>query len=149
MKLILTQDVANLGAPGDVVEVKSGYGRNYLIPQGMAIQWSKGAEAQIASIKRAREVRQIRDLDHAREIKAELEALSLQYAARAGDAGQLFGRVTTKELAQVIKKAGGPDLQKQRISVAEPIKHVGKHTVSVSLHHDVAANLTLTVTAAE
>jgi large subunit ribosomal protein L9 len=149
MKLILTQDLANLGVPGDVVEVKSGYGRNYLVPQGIAIQWSKGAENQISSIKRAREVRHIRDLDHAKEIKAVLEALSLQFVARAGDAGQLFGRVTTKELAQSIKKAGGPDVEKQRISVVEPIKHVGKHTVSVSLHNDVVANLTLTVTAAE
>lgn len=149
MKLILTRDVASLGAPGDIVEVKSGYGRNYLVPQGMAIAWSKGAEAQIAQIRRAREVREIRGRDHAQELKSELEGLSLAVSARAGETGHLFGRVTVKELAQAIKKAGGPGIDRHRIEVAEPIKHVGDHEILVSLHHDIAAKLTVSVSAAD
>lgn len=149
MKLILTRDVANLGAPGDIVEVKSGYGRNYLVPQSMAIAWSKGAEAQISQIRRAREVREIRDQDHARELKSELEGLNLAVIARAGETGHLFGRVTVKELAQAIKKAGGPGIDRHRIDVAEPIKQVGDHEFVVSLHHDVVARMTVSVSAAE
>jgi large subunit ribosomal protein L9 len=149
MKLILTRDVADLGAPGDVVTVKSGYGRNYLIPQGMAMAWSKGGEAQITQIKRARRVREIRDIGHAEELKGELEALKIAVSARSGDTGQLFGRITTKELAQAIKKAGGPDIDRHRIEASEPIKHVGEHTVVVALPHDVAAKVSVSVSAAE
>lgn len=149
MKLILTRDVANLGSPGDVVTVKSGYGRNYLIPQGMAMAWSKGGEAQITQIKRARQVREIRDHDHAQELKGELEALRIAVSARAGETGHLFGRITPKELAQAIKKAGGPDIDRHRIEVSEPIKHVGDHTVAISLPHEVVAKLSVSVSAAE
>ena len=149
MKLILTRDVANLGAPGDVVTVKSGYGRNYLIPQGLALAWTKGGEAQISTIKRARKAREVRDVGHAEELKGELEGLKLTLSARAGETGHLFGRITPKELAQAIKKAGGPDVDRHLIEVAEPIKHVGDHTVAVNLPHDVVAKVALTVTAAE
>ena len=149
MKLILTRDVAKLGAPGDVVTVKNGYGRNYLIPQGMALAWTKGAEAQIAAIKRARKAREVRDVGHAEELKTELEGLSLAVSARAGETGHLFGRITPKELAQAIKKAGGPDVDRHLIEVDEPIKHVGDHTIKVALPHDVVAKVSVTVTAAE
>ena len=114
MKLILTQEVAGLGAPGDVVEVKDGYGRNYLVPRGFAIRWTKGAEKQIASIKRARDAREIRDVGHAQEVKAQLEALKVTLPARAGDAGRLFGSVTVGDVADAVKAAGGPDVDKRR-----------------------------------
>ena len=100
MKLILTQEVAGLGAPGDVVDVKDGYGRNYLVPRGDAIRWTKGAEKEIASIKRAREVRGITDLGHAEEVKGQLESLAVTLAARAGDGGRLFGSVTVADVAE-------------------------------------------------
>ena len=93
MKLILTQDVAGLGAPGDVVEVKDGYGRNYLLPRGFAISWTRGGEKQVTQIKRARKVREVRDLSHANEIKQALESLTITLPARAGEAGRLFGSV--------------------------------------------------------
>ena len=98
MKLILTHEVANLGAPGDVVEVKNGYGRNYLVPRGLAIQWTKGAEKQIATIKKAREVRDVRDLGHAEEIKSQLEAKPVNLQVRAGSGGRLFGAVTVTDI---------------------------------------------------
>ena len=91
MKLILTQDVNGLGAPGDIVEVKDGYGRNFLLPRGMALPWSRGGEKQIGTIKRSQDARAIRDLGHANEVKAQLAALSVKLEVRAGDAGRLFG----------------------------------------------------------
>ncbi len=146
MKLILTREVNNLGSPGDIVEVKDGYGRNYLVPQGFAIAWSRGAEKQIDQIRRSREVRQVRDLGHARELKAELEALTVTVTAKAGESGQLFGRVTDRDIVGAIKKAGGPDVDRQRIEIAEPIKHVGDHRIAVQLHPDVAASVGIAVT---
>lgn len=147
MKLILTREVSNLGSPGDVVEVKDGYGRNYLVPQGHAIAWTRGAEKQIAQIKRAREVREVRDLGHAGELKAELEALSVTVPAKAGETGQLFGSVSTKDIAQAVKAAGGPDIDRQRLRIDTPIKHVGEHQVTVTLHPEVSATVTVSVTA--
>lgn len=147
MKLILTREVANLGAPGDVVEVKDGYGRNYLVPQGMAIAWTAGGEKQIAQIKRSREVREIRDLGHANEVKARLEALAVTVPAKAGTSGQLFGSVSTKDIAQAIKAAGGPDLDRHRIALDHAIKHVGNHQIEVRLHPEVSATVEVAVTA--
>src|SRR5882757_2696727 len=91
MKLILTQEVTGVGAPGDVVEVKDGYGRNYLIPNGYAIPWSRGGEKQISQIKRARQVREVRDLGHAKEIKGQLESLKVTLRAKAGEGGRRAG----------------------------------------------------------
>ena len=95
MKIILTQEVSGLGSPGDVVEVKDGYGRNYLLPQGFAIKWTRGGEKQVATIKRARDVREIRDLGQAEEIKGRLETLTVKLTARAGASGRLFGSITS------------------------------------------------------
>jgi large subunit ribosomal protein L9 len=147
MKLILTREVSGLGLAGDVVEVADGYGRNYLVPQGVAITWSKGAEKQISQIKRARDAREIRDLGHAREIKGDLEKLTVTISARAGKDGRLFGSVTAGDIADAVKDAGGPVLDRKRIRTDEHIKSVGTHTVTVDLHPDVAATIPLTVTA--
>jgi large subunit ribosomal protein L9 len=148
MKLILTQEVTGLGAPGDVVEVKDGYGRNYLVPRGNAIRWTKGAESQIASIKRAREVREVRDVSHAQEVKAQLEALTVKLTARAGESGRLFGSVTVADVAQAVKDAGGPDVDRRKIEIPSPIKTVGAHPVTVRIHDEVAATVTVDITAA-
>jgi large subunit ribosomal protein L9 len=147
MKLILTREVAGLGLAGDIVEVADGYGRNFLVPRGAAISWTKGAEKQIAQIKRARDSREIRDLGHAREIKADLERLSISLDARAGKDGKLFGSVTTAEVAAAVKNAGGPLLDKKRIQLPGHIKTVGSHTVTVDLHPDVVASVPLLVKA--
>jgi large subunit ribosomal protein L9 len=147
MKVILTSEVSGLGEPGDIVEVKDGYGRNYLLPQGLAIAWTKGAEKQVASIKRARSAREIRDLSHANEIKAQLEELTVSMSARAGSGGRLFGSVTATEVQQAVKAAGGPDLDKRRIELPGHIKSVGQHQVSVRLHSDVTAKFAVNVVA--
>ena len=145
MKLILTQQVSGLGAPGDIVEVKDGYGRNYLVPRGLAMRWTRGAEKQIHSIKRAREVRQVRDLGHAQALKEELEALSVRLPARAGESGRLFGSVTVGDIVGAVQASGGPALDKRRVEVGRAIKTVGSHQVTVRLHDDVAATLHLDV----
>ena len=147
MKLILTQEVATLGAPGDVVEVKDGYGRNFLMPRGLAIRWTKGAEKQIDSIKKARSVREVRDQSHAEEIKQQLEGLTVTVPAQAGGTGRLFGAITTQDIAAAVKSAGGPDIDKRRIQVGNPIKTVGEHTVDVRVHDEVSATVTLDVVA--
>ncbi len=148
MKLILTQDVPHLGAPGDLVEVKAGYGRNYLVPQGFAIAATRGAEKQVANIRRARAARTVRDNAHANEIKTALEGLAVSLPARAGEAGKLFGSVTTADIAAAIVKAGGPKLDKRTIVIDHAIKSVGAHNVTVKVHGDVQVRLSVQVTAA-
>jgi len=148
VKLILTREVAGLGLAGDIVDVADGYGRNYLVPRGAGILWSRGAEKQIVQIKRARDARQIRDLDHAREIKTDLEKLTVTLSARAGEGGKLFGSVTTTDVAAAVKSAGGPLLDKKSIQLPGHIKTVGTHVVTVELHPDVVASVPVAVTAA-
>ena len=145
MKIILTQEVSGLGAPGDIVEVRDGYGRNYLLPQGFAIAWSKGAEKQVAVIQRARSAREIRDLDHANEVKAQLAGLDVRLAARAGDGGRLFGSVTPAEIVNAVKSAGGPVLDRRRLELPAHIKSLGSYAVSVKLHPEVTAKFDLNV----
>jgi large subunit ribosomal protein L9 len=145
MKLILTQAVDKLGQPGDVVEVKDGYGRNYLVPRHFAILWTRGAEKQIDGIKRSRAAKEIRGLDHAQEVRTQLEGLELQLPVRAGETGRLFGAVTTSDVAAAIKKAGGPTVDKRAIEITRPIKMVGSHTVGIKLHEAVTAHMQVLV----
>ncbi len=147
MKLILTAAVDNLGVAGDIVEVKDGYGRNFLIPRHFAIRWTKGGEKQIDGIKRSRDAREIRGLDHAQEIRSQIEGLTIQLERKAGETGKLFGAITSADLVGAIKKSGGPSLDKRSIEIAKPIKTVGSHTVGVKLHDAVTAHLPVTVVA--
>ncbi|MEI8058024.1 MAG: 50S ribosomal protein L9 [Actinomycetes bacterium] len=147
MKLILTQDVNGLGSPGDVVEVKDGYGRNYLLPRGLATAWTKGGEKQVAQIKRARSVREVRDVESANEIKQALEALSIKVSARAGDTGRLFGAVTVSDVVDAINAAGGPSVDKRKVTILSPIKLVGSHKVEVRVHPESLAAITVEVVA--
>lgn len=145
MKLILTQEVAGLGDAGDIVEVKDGYGRNYLLPRGLAIGWTRGGEKQVTQIKRARKSREIRNLDHAKEVKAEIEALTVNVPAKAGDSGKLFGSVTNTDVMNAIKAAGGPLVEKRNVQISAPIKKTGSHAVAIDLHPDVVARVTIEV----
>ena len=145
MKIILTQEVSGLGAPGDVIEVKDGFGRNYLLPQGFAIPWTRGAEKQISVIKRARSAREIRDLSHANEVKAQVESLKVNLSVRAGDGGRLFGSVTAAEVVDAVKAAGGPMLDRRRVELPGHIKSIGAYDVKVKLHPEVTAKIALNV----
>jgi large subunit ribosomal protein L9 len=148
MKLILTQEVDGLGGPGDVIEVKDGYGRNYLVPRGLAVRWTKGAEKQVAQIRRAQEVRGVRDLGHANELKRQLEALRVKLPVRAGEAGRLFGSVTVADIVDAVAAAGGPAVDKRRVELTSPIKTLGSHTVKVRLHPEVSATVDVDVVSA-
>ena len=148
MKLILTQEVGGLGGPGDIVEVKDGYGRNYLVPRGLAIQWTKGGEKQVAQIRRGREVREISDRGQAQDVAAQLAALSVTLPSRAGQGGRLFGSVTAADVVEAVKSAGGPQLDRRRVELPTAhIKTVGTHTVSVRLHPEVVATVDVEVVA--
>ncbi|MDE3723448.1 50S ribosomal protein L9 [Nocardiopsis sp. N85] len=145
MKLILTHEVNGLGAPGDVVEVKNGYGRNYLLPRGFAIRWTRGGQKQIDLIQRARSARDIRTLDEAKQVAGRVSALNVRLKQRAGEGGRLFGSVTPADIAEAVKVAGGPELDKRRIEVKNPIKSVGAYKVQVRLHPEVVATINLDV----
>lgn len=145
MKLIMTHEVNGLGAPGDVVEVKNGYGRNYLLPRGYAIRWTRGGQKQIDALRRAREARNIRNLDEAREMAERINALKPTLAQRAGKGGRLFGSVTAANIAGAVKEAGGPDVDKRRIDITTPIKSLGEYKVSIRLHPEVTATISLEV----
>jgi large subunit ribosomal protein L9 len=149
MKIILTQEVPGLGMPGDVVTVKDGYGRNYLMPRGFAVAWTRGGQKQVDQIKRARKVREVRDRDHAEEIRKELEALVVTLPARAGEAGRLFGSITNADVTAAVKKAGGPALDKRKVSLPTHVKTLGKHAATVQIHPDVSATVTLEVVASD
>jgi large subunit ribosomal protein L9 len=147
MRLILTQEVTGLGGPGDVVEVKDGYGRNFLVPRGLAIQATRGAEKQITQIRRAREVREIRDLGQAQQVANDLRSVPVTLNGRAGQGGRLFGSVTAGDVAAAVVKAGGPKLDRRRIELPTPIKSLGTHKVTVRLHPEVVADLNIQVVA--
>lgn len=147
MKVILTQAVDGLGNPGDVVEIKAGYGRNFLLPRGRAVAWTKGGEKQSSQIKRAQKAREVRDLDHAKEIKAALEATAVVLKLNAGENGKLFGSVTSSDVIVAVKQAGGPALDKRALTLPGHIKTTGSHKVSVRLHPAVQASFVLEVVA--
>jgi len=147
MKLILTHEVSGLGAPGDVVDVAAGYGRNYLIPRGFAIHWTRGAEKQVDLIKRARSVREIRTLEDAQAAASQLQKLRVRIKVRAGENGRLFGSVGPADIAAAVKSAGGPELDRRRIEVLDPIKTTGSHSVKVRLHPEVSAAVAVEVQA--
>ncbi|MDX6232657.1 MAG: large subunit ribosomal protein, partial [Nocardioidaceae bacterium] len=146
MKLILTHEVTNLGAPGDIVDVKDGYGRNFLLPRNFAIRWSKGAAKQVESIRAARDAHAVHDLEEAQSIKGNLEANPINVPVRAGTGGRLFGAVTVSDIAEALG-AVGAKVDKRRIEVGNPIKSLGAHTVSVRVHPDVSAQVKLNVVA--
>jgi large subunit ribosomal protein L9 len=146
MKLILTQEVGGLGAPGDIVDVRDGYGRNFLVPRGFAIRWTKGGERTVESIKAARASREVRDLDHAQQLKTTLESSPVDLRVRAGEGGRLFGAVTVGDIAEAIGQAGAP-VDKRKIIVGNPIKSLGSHQVTVKVHDEVDATVNLNVVA--
>ena len=149
MKLILTADVANLGGPGDNVEVKDGYGRNYLLPRGLAIVATRGAMKQVQTIRRVQEGKRVRDLDHAKEIAGRLRELgAVAITGRAaGQGGRLFGSVTPADVVGAVRTQGGPNLDKRAVDIDGHIKSTGSHSVTVRLHPDVSVELPLDVQA--
>ena len=144
-KLILTNEVSGLGSAGDVVEVKDGFARNYLLPRGFAVLWSKGGEKQIESIKAARDARALATVEDANTLKAALEAKSVRLIVKAGQGGRLFGAVKTADVVAAVAAAGLGELDKRKVAFIAPIKVAGEHLATVRLHGDVVATITLQV----
>jgi len=145
MKVILTQEVRSIGAPGDVVDVADGYARNYLIPRRLALQATKGGLKQVDTIRRTREVREIRSLEQAQQMADQLGKLKVQVKAKAGDGGRLFGQVTPAQIAEAIAKAGGPKIDKKRLHIDAPVKSLGAHRAHLRLHPEVEAEIEIDV----
>ena len=148
-KLILTNEVVGLGSAGDVVDVKTGYARNYLIPQGYAVAWTRGGAKQVESIQAARKARAIHDLDEAKALKDKLEGTKVRLAVKAGGEGRLFGSVKTSDVADAVAAEGLGSIDKRKVHFTAPIKTIGEHEASVRLHDDVTAVITLQVIAAK
>ena len=148
-KLILTNEVSGLGSAGDVVDVKNGYARNYLIPQGFAVAWSRGGEKQVDQIRAARTARALATLEEAQALKAKLESGKVKLSVKVGRDGRLFGSVKTDHIATAVAAAGLGDIDKRKIEIVSPIKFTGDHEATVRLRDEVVATITLQVVAAK
>lgn len=147
-KLILTHDVDHLGAAGEVVEVKDGYARNYLVPRGLAAKWTKGAQKQIDQMAAARRKREIATIEDARIVRDTLQgAAFVTVSGKVGSNERLFGAISTADIADAAKKELGVTLDRRKIVVRTAIKSLGEHTVMVNLHPEVTATLKVRVTA--
>ncbi|GAA3601938.1 50S ribosomal protein L9 [Marihabitans asiaticum] len=147
MKVILTHEVSNLGAPGDVVEVKPGYARNFLFRRGLATQWTKGAQKQVDALAAGRQARAVKSLEEAQSVKGNLEAKTYSVSAHASDSGRLFGAVTSKEIAEAVAADGGLQIDRRTVEIPDPIKSTGPATALVRLHPEVQATVQLEVVA--
>lgn len=148
MKVILKENIDTLGRIGDIVKVAPGYSRNYLIPKGLAIEATLKNAKALDHAKRQMEYKRNKVLEQARQLAARIEGAPLALIHQAGEEGKLFGSVTNMELAEHLK-AQGIEIDRKRIVLAEPIKHVGEFTATVKLHPEVSATLRVTVAKAE
>ena len=148
-KLILTTEVTGLGSAGDVVEVKNGYARNYLLPRGFAVLWSTGGEKQVAQLRAAREARALATVEEAAALKSALEAMTIRVAVKAGVGGRLFGAVKTGDIAKAVAAAGLGEIDKRKVEFNAPIRSTGNHGATVRLNNELVANLSLQVVAAK
>ncbi|NPV78735.1 MAG: 50S ribosomal protein L9 [Firmicutes bacterium] len=147
MKVILKQDVKNLGKQGTLVNVAEGYARNYLIPRGMAEEASDSNLKALADKKRTEDEKARRELASAQKLKSRLSEASIRIYARAGEGGKLFGSITSKDISDAIMSTVKVEVDKKKIELAEPIKSVGAYTVPVRLHPQVVANLRVEIVA--
>ena len=148
-KVILTNEVSGLGSAGDVVDVKNGYARNYLIPQGYAVAWTRGGEKQVEQIRTARAARELATLEEAQALKAKLDETKVKLAVKVGRDGRLFGSVKTGDIAEAVAAAGLGEIDKRKVSFVSPIRITGSHQASVRLHGDLSAVINLLVVAAK
>lgn len=146
MKLILTNEVSGLGSAGDIIEVKDGYGRNYLLPRGLATPWTRGGQKQVDALRKAREARTIANLEDAKGVKGQLEARTLRVVAQSGPSGRLFGAVSQADIAEAAK-AEGISIDRRTVEFTTPIKSTGEHTAQVRLHPEVLATVKVSVVA--
>jgi len=147
VKVVLRADVDNVGKKGDVLDVADGFGRNYLVPKGLAMVAAKGAVAQAAAMRRSRDVKDARDRESAEVVARELVASVIRIPMKAGAEGRLFGSVTAADVVDAVHTQAGVELDRRRLHLTEPIKSLGTHEVPVKLHTDVEFQITVEVVA--
>ena len=145
MQIILIQEVKNLGKEGDVVEVKEGYARNYLLPRKMAIEATPGNLSQIEKLRQKRALREAKELEEMKFLQSKVEGLALEFTKKAGETGKLYGSLTAREIAEGISRAVGFEFDKKYLELSEPIKELGKHHVRVNFGKGIHATITVNV----
>lgn len=145
-KVILTHEVTGLGSAGDVVDVKTGYARNYLVPQSLGVHWTRGGEAQVAQLQAARDARALASVEDAQALKVKLEAGKIRLFSKAGVGGRLFGSIKTAAVADAVSEAGIGEIDKRKVTLPV-IKTTGEYKAAIRLHEGVDANVTLQVIA--
>lgn len=140
MKVLLKQDVAKIGKKGELLEVKEGYARNFLIPNGLAVEATGGTLKQLDEEKKAVERRKAKEKEEAQALAARIKGLTVTLKHKAGEEGRLFGSITSAEVSEALKQKGF-EIDKKQVVVDDPIRLVGKYEVKVKLHHEVTASL--------
>lgn len=145
MKVLLRSDVDGVGKRGDIVDVTKGFARNYLFPTGRALVAGAGIERQATTMRRARDLRDVRDREAATTAAEVLNGAVVTVTARAGTEGRLFGSVTASDIAEAVQVQTGAVVDRRKIHLPEPIKSLGTHVVPVALHAEVQVELTVEV----
>ena len=145
MKVVMRDDVENIGRKGDLIEVTDGYARNFLVPRGLAMKATKGVVQQAEAMRRNREARDARDREAAQALADQLTGKRIELRARAGEGGRLFGSVTPADVVDAVRAQTGVELDRRKTQLAEPLKELGAVEVPVKLHADVEAILTVDV----
>jgi large subunit ribosomal protein L9 len=148
-KVILIHEVSGLGSAGDVVDVKNGYARNYLVPQGFGVAWTRGGEKQVEQIRSARASRELKTIEEAHDMKARLEAVKITLPVKTGQGGRLFGSVKPADVANAVSAQGVGTIDKRKIEITNAIKLTGEHEATIRLREDVVATITLSVVSAK
>ncbi len=147
MKIVLRDDVENVGRKGDLIEVTDGFARNYLVPRGLAMKATKGVVRQADAMRRSREAREARDLESAQALADQLTGRRIALRARAGEGGRLFGSITSADVVDAVREQTGVELDRRKTQLAEPLKELGAVDVPVKLHPEVEVTLTVDVVA--
>ncbi len=145
MRVLLRDQVDGVGKRGDIVDVAAGFARNFLLPSGRAVEASDGIEAQAASMRRGRDLRDAKDRESSEAVATVIAGRTLTVKARAGTEGRLFGSIGTAEIAEALQIQTGATVERRKILLEEPIKTLGSHNVSVRLHSDVATEVVVEV----
>jgi large subunit ribosomal protein L9 len=148
-EIILTEKIANLGVEADVVKVKRGYARNFLVPRGLALEVTPATLKRLNLLKAKRAEREAKEMNEAEELARRINKLKITMELETGGTGKAFGSITAADLAERIKKelGGNVEFDRHRIHLEKPIKDTGEHEVAIKLHHDVTAKLTVNVKA--
>jgi large subunit ribosomal protein L9 len=145
MKIVLRSDVDNVGKKGDIIDVADGFARNYLLPKGFAMKATKGVEAQAASMRRSRDLKDAKDREAGETVARKLVPMVIRVSARAGAEGKLFGSITSADVVAAVSEQAGVELDRRKVQLDEPIRTVGTHEVPVRLHSDVQFRITVEV----